>query len=68
MTEPIQVLSGNPTDEELAALVLVLSKLHAVRPLPEPTTLTKWGSPTAHLRNRLDSGNQAWRQSAWARH
>ena len=68
MTEPIRVLQGDPSEEELAALIVVLNHLHAVRAVPEPTTLTKWGSPIHHMRYRLEVGNQAWRQSAWARH
>ena len=68
MTPFIEIAKGEPTDEELAAVIAVLSRLHSIKELPEPTKLSKWGDPISHMRHRLPVGDRAWRLSAWARH
>lgn len=45
----IQVLKGQPTDAELAALVVVLGSVGGVPPQP-PAERTRWGLPVDRLR------------------
>jgi Acyl-CoA carboxylase epsilon subunit len=46
----IQILKGQPTDEELAALVAVLGGVGAAAPEPEQRERTRWGLPVDRLR------------------
>ena len=46
----IRVLKGSPTDEELAALVTVLSAAGGGHPEPGPQELNEWGHPVDKLR------------------
>jgi hypothetical protein len=46
----IQILKGQPTDEELAALIAVLGGVAGAEPEPEPTERTRWGLPVDRLR------------------
>ncbi|NUS72064.1 MAG: acyl-CoA carboxylase subunit epsilon [Corynebacteriales bacterium] len=57
----IRVDKGNPTFEELAALVVVLSS-RQVEPAPEPVPASRWGAPS--LRAPMQHGYGAWRASA----
>ncbi|MCW2685817.1 MAG: acetyl-/propionyl-coenzyme carboxylase AccE5 [Mycobacterium sp.] len=45
-----RVLKGQPTDEELAALVAVLSSAAGPAPEPGPQALNLWGRPEDKLR------------------
>jgi hypothetical protein len=69
MTEPqppvaISVVRGNPTDEELAALVTVLA-LSRRRSAPEPTTRPSgWSAYWRTVRAPISPGPHAWRMSA----
>jgi acyl-CoA carboxylase epsilon subunit len=63
-----RVVRGTPTDEELAALTVVLAALAAApRPGPRPAaaTATAWNDPAARLRGPLRRGAGAWRASTW---
>lgn len=64
----LRVVSGNPTPEEIAAILAVVSRSGGVREVPEPTKLTTWGDPRQHMRGYLPVGHNAWRQSAWAKY
>jgi hypothetical protein len=46
----IRVLKGQPTDEELAALVTVLTAAGGGHPEPGPQELNPWGHPVDKLR------------------
>ena len=46
----IQVLKGNPTDEELAALIAVLGSAIGVGGEPGQPEQTRWGLPVDKLR------------------
>lgn len=46
----IRVLKGKPTDEELAALVTVLSAASGGHPEQGPQELNPWGHPVDKLR------------------
>jgi hypothetical protein len=46
----IEVLKGNPTDEELAALIAVLGKAGGGVAEPEPRERNMWGHPVDKLR------------------
>ena len=63
--EPLfQVVRGRPTDEELAALVVVLSTLGraSVAP-PAPAPSSGWSAPWRSVRQPLHPGAGAWRMS-----
>jgi Acyl-CoA carboxylase epsilon subunit len=51
----IKVLKGKPTDEELAALVVVLSGASDGVPEPGPQELNRWGHPVDKLRYAIHS-------------
>jgi hypothetical protein len=63
-----KVVSGNPTAEELAIIVALAAQANSIKVLNEPTKLSKWGNPYSHMRRNLPVGQNAWRQSAWAKH
>ena len=46
----IQVLKGQPTVEELAALMAVLGGIGGAAPQPEQRERTRWGLPVDRLR------------------
>ena len=46
----IQVQKGQPTDEELAALIAVLGSAAGGAPKPEQRERTRWGLPVDRLR------------------
>jgi hypothetical protein len=46
----IQILKGQPTDEELAALIAVLGSVGGGAPEPEQPERTRWGLPVDRLR------------------
>lgn len=63
----LQVVGGNPTDEELAALGAVIVALRRARPEPHaPATSTLaggWRSYWHTVRTPLVPGREAWRSS-----
>jgi hypothetical protein len=50
----IQILKGQPTDEELAALIAVLGSAGAA-PEPEQPERTRWGLPVDRLRYAMSN-------------
>ena len=63
----LQIVSGEPSDEELAALGAVIVALHRARPTPHaPATNTLaggWRSYWHTVRTPLVPGREAWRSS-----
>ena len=57
----LRVLSGAPTDEELAALTAVVASLAAARPRRRPTPVGAWSSSADAMRQYLRAGPGAWR-------
>ncbi len=51
----IQILKGQPTDEELAALIAVLGSAAGGAPKPEQCERTRWGLPVDRLRYAMSS-------------
>ena len=51
----IRVLKGEPTDEELAAVVTVLAAATGGAPNPGPQELNLWGHPVDKLRYGVTS-------------
>jgi hypothetical protein len=66
--EPVlRVVRGEPTDEELAALIAVLAaRAGAARAstVDSPRRTSAWNAPAARLRRPLHPGPDAWRRSA----
>ena len=68
MTEPVlRVVKGDPTPEELAALVAVVSARAAAAPAPasEPSSrASDWSTYWRNVRRPLHPGPGRWRASA----
>lgn len=64
----LRIVRGTPSDEELAALTVVISAAvsRAAASTP-PRRRSAWGDPATRLRTRLDAGPGAWRASALPR-
>jgi hypothetical protein len=64
----LRVVRGNPTDEEIAALVAVVSALGASpdEGAPEPSR-SAWSDRRLLVREPLAHGPGAWRASAFPR-
>jgi hypothetical protein len=56
-------VTGNPTPEELAAVVTLLASRGgaAAEPEPEPEPVSHWNDRAAALRAPLHPGHGAWR-------
>ncbi|MEY3408207.1 MAG: hypothetical protein RL038_1268 [Actinomycetota bacterium] len=67
MTE-LRIIRGDATEEEVAAILLVLKSASRIQVLAEPAKMSKWASPGSLARTRPGVGASAWRQSGWARH
>jgi hypothetical protein len=70
-TEPaskplLRVVKGNPTPEELAALVAVVAARSAAGVPAKPRPRSEWGHPIRAVRGVHRPGPDAWRRSAWA--
>ena len=50
-----QILKGQPTDEELAALIAVLGSAAGGAPEPEQPERTRWGLPVDRLRYAMSN-------------
>lgn len=50
-----RIVKGQPTDEELAAVVTVLAAAAGATPAPGPQELNLWGHPVDKLRYGLTS-------------
>ena len=64
MSPHLRVVRGNPTDEEVAALVAVVSTLHTPEE-PEPAPRSAWSERRNLVRQPLPHGPGAWRASAY---
>jgi acyl-CoA carboxylase epsilon subunit len=67
MTEPVlRVVKGDPTPEELAALLAVVSARAAATPAaaPEPDRASDWATYWRNHARPLHPGPNAWRASA----
>jgi hypothetical protein len=63
MSEPVlRVISGDPSPEELAAVLAVVLRPQATVVEPEPTS--QWNDRSHALRSPLTPGPHAWRASA----
>ena len=58
------VLACNPTEQELAVVVSVLSSLPAVQP-EQPNPPSYWSNRAAMMRRTIHPGPGAWRASAF---
>ena len=58
------VLAGNPTEQELAVVVSVLSSLPAVQP-EQPNPPSYWSNRAGMMRRPISPGPGAWRASAF---
>ena len=67
MTE-LRIIRGDATEEEIAAVLLVLKNASRIQVLAEPVKMSKWASPNSLARSRPAVGENAWRISGWARH
>ena len=64
----LRIVRGEPTREELAALVTVLLATrarHAAPPLPPRRPVSAWTDRARALRRPLEPGPGRWRASAW---
>jgi hypothetical protein len=61
----LQVVKGDATPEEIAALVAVLASLGGEAPAPRRTP--QWSAPSRKLRTTLPHGPGGWRSSALPR-
>jgi len=62
--QPVQVVKGEPTDAELAALVAVLSAKAAAAAGDQPERPANWAAYWRSVREPLRPGPGAWRASA----
>ena len=63
----LRIVKGNPSDEEVAALVAVVASLGSgeePQPDPEPSA---WADRRAQVREPLPHGRGAWRASGFPR-
>jgi hypothetical protein len=61
----LQVVHGDPTPEEIAALVAVLTARARAAASPEPSRRrSAWSDPARRLRRPLSHGPGAWRTAA----
>jgi hypothetical protein len=67
VSEPVlRVVRGEPSDEELAALVAVMAAAAPAEPAPEPTR-SAWTDRRVLVRESLAHGPGAWRASGFPR-
>ena len=59
----LRVITPDATDEEIAALVAVLSAMAAASDAAEPATKPVWSAPARMHRPAYHSGPGAWRAS-----
>jgi Xaa-Pro aminopeptidase len=61
----LRIVRGEPSDEEVAALVAVLSARSAATAAPEPQARSAWSDRAALLRKPMLPGPGAWRAAVW---
>lgn len=66
MIENFQVIKGEPTDEELAAVIMVLTSQAAAASAKDANAkLTpEWNAPHRSVRKSFEHGAGSWRRSA----
>lgn len=62
-----RVVRGTPSDEELAALTVVLAAAASVDEPVRPGPRNLWSDPATRLRAPLAVGSGAWRTTYWPR-
>jgi hypothetical protein len=65
VTPVLRIVSGNPTDAELAAVTAVLLSLAATDAAEGSNRPTGWSDLSLRLRRPLPAGPDAWRNSRW---
>jgi hypothetical protein len=63
----LRVVRGDPTAEEVAALVAVLASMSASPPAAKARARSTWADPRRRVRTTLPHGPGAWRASALPR-
>jgi hypothetical protein len=63
----LRVVRGNPTDEEIAALVAVVSALRTPEEPKKPAHRSAWSAKRALVREPLAHGPGAWQASGFPR-
>ncbi|MEJ3656045.1 acyl-CoA carboxylase epsilon subunit [Actinomycetes bacterium KLBMP 9759] len=62
------VVRGTPSDEELAAVTVVLAAaVSGGDDAPDTPQRDRWSDPAAALRTALSPGRDAWRGTYWPR-
>ena len=62
MTEPVRVIKGDPTEEELAALLMVLrGRASSAEALADTTANNGWSAYWRSLRAPIRPGPGVWR-------
>jgi hypothetical protein len=59
----LRVVRGNPSPEELAALIAVVTARGSAAAAPELGPPSRWGARSSSLRRPLSPGAGAWRAS-----
>jgi Acyl-CoA carboxylase epsilon subunit len=63
-----RIVRGEPTDEEVAALTVVLAAATASATTTAPAAVRdRWSDPAGRLRVPLHPGPGAWKTSTWPR-
>ena len=63
-----RIVRGEPTDEEVAALTVVLAAATAsAAPTAPAAVRDRWSEPSARFRVPLHPGPGAWKTSTWPR-
>ena len=62
----LQVVSGHPSDEELAALTVVVAALSQRRPRRRPVPVGGWADRAALHRRPVRAGAGGWRAAGWS--
>jgi Acyl-CoA carboxylase epsilon subunit len=63
----LQVVRGEPTAEEVAALVTVLAARSGGAPAPDPGPTSRWADPRRLVRGSAPPARGGWRASALPR-
>lgn len=61
----LKVVTGRPSDDELAALTAVVLALAGAESAKEPVRPGGWSDLSLRLRRPLPHGPNAWRDSRW---